>query len=91
MVCPPAEVGEAGAVKWKQCVVGYFLDRKLPFLTVKSIAAKIWAKFGLTEVLSNDQGFSFFQFDNYKPFKKINHSGPRHFGGRLMVLKQWVP
>ncbi|KAG5565975.1 hypothetical protein RHGRI_001788 [Rhododendron griersonianum] len=59
VVQPPEEVVTLGNEKWKDCVVGYFIDRKLPFTTVKSIAEKIWAKFGLIDVLSNDEGLSY--------------------------------
>ena len=44
--------------------MGYFLDQKLPFMAVKTIAEKILVKLGLIEVLSNEKGFFFFQFDN---------------------------
>ncbi|KAF7129953.1 hypothetical protein RHSIM_Rhsim10G0134500 [Rhododendron simsii] len=49
VVQPPEEVVTLRNEKWKDCVVGYFIDRKLPFATVKSIAEKIWAKFGLID------------------------------------------
>ena len=68
--------------KWKDCLVGYFLDRKLPFMVVRNIAMKIWVKFGLTEVLSSDKGFFFFRFDNSEAFTQISKAGPWHFGGR---------
>lgn len=61
-VSPPKDVELQGAVKWKDCLVGHFVDKKLPFLSVKSIATNIWEKYGLTEVLSNEKGFFFFQF-----------------------------
>ncbi|KAG5540262.1 hypothetical protein RHGRI_020481 [Rhododendron griersonianum] len=31
VVCPPEDVVEAWIAKWNNCVVGYFLDKKLPF------------------------------------------------------------
>ncbi|KAG5522625.1 hypothetical protein RHGRI_034694 [Rhododendron griersonianum] len=31
VVCPPEEVVDAGISKWADCVVGYFLDKKLPY------------------------------------------------------------
>lgn len=31
VVNPPEEVVLLGSEKWKDCVVGYFIDRKLPF------------------------------------------------------------
>ncbi|KAI8560536.1 hypothetical protein RHMOL_Rhmol04G0264500 [Rhododendron molle] len=40
-VSSPKEVELQGAMKWKDCLVGHFVDKKLPFLTVKSIATNI--------------------------------------------------
>lgn len=31
VVCPPIEVEECGAERWSDCLVGYFLDKKVPF------------------------------------------------------------
>ncbi|KAH7856700.1 hypothetical protein Vadar_004444 [Vaccinium darrowii] len=47
------EVEELGISKWKNCLVGHFLDKKLPFPVVHSIAMKIWKKFGLCDVSAN--------------------------------------
>ncbi|KAG5560625.1 hypothetical protein RHGRI_003821 [Rhododendron griersonianum] len=89
VVQPPEEVVTLGNEKWKDCVVGYFIDRRLPFKSVKDIAERIWAKFGLIDVLSNDEGFFFFQFDKVGAFREVIEAGPWHFGGRLLVLQQW--
>ncbi|KAG5531584.1 hypothetical protein RHGRI_026261 [Rhododendron griersonianum] len=71
VVQPPEEVVTLGNEKWKDCVVGYFIDRRLPFKSVKDIAERIWAKFGLIDVLSNDEGFFFFQFDKVGAFREV--------------------
>lgn len=89
VVCPPVEVVEAGASKWADCVVGYFLDKQLPFSAVESIAKRIWRKFGIQQVLSNDKGFFFFKFSQDGAHRRVIEAGPWHFGGKLMVLKQW--
>ncbi|KAF7147634.1 hypothetical protein RHSIM_Rhsim03G0101000 [Rhododendron simsii] len=60
-------------------------------MTVKSIVSKIWEKFGITDVLSNDDGFYFFLFNKDDAYKRILDSGPWHIGGRLMILKKWEP
>ncbi|KAF7145034.1 hypothetical protein RHSIM_Rhsim04G0043700 [Rhododendron simsii] len=91
VVQPPEEVVTLGNEKWKDCVVGYFIDRRLPFKSVKDIAERIWSKFGLIDVLSNDEGFFFFQFDKVGAFREVIEAGPWHFGGRLLVLQQWHP
>ncbi|KAF7136110.1 hypothetical protein RHSIM_Rhsim08G0148700 [Rhododendron simsii] len=53
----------AGVDRWKDWVVGYFVDRKLHFTAVETTARKIWDPFGLLDMLSNEDGFFFFYFD----------------------------
>ncbi|KAF7143115.1 hypothetical protein RHSIM_Rhsim05G0103400 [Rhododendron simsii] len=91
VVTPPPPVGECGVKKWQSGLVGYFLDRKVSFLTVQSTVFRIWDKFGITDVLSNDDGFYFFLFNKDDAYKRILDSGPWHIGGRLVVLKKWEP
>ncbi|KAI8555172.1 hypothetical protein RHMOL_Rhmol05G0154200 [Rhododendron molle] len=90
VVSPSVEVEELGHPKWQRCIVGHFLDKKLAFAAVQHIAMKIWAKFGIREVLSNDKGFFFFMFEGEK-FKQLMESGPWHFWGKLFILKLWHP
>ncbi|KAI8527867.1 hypothetical protein RHMOL_Rhmol12G0107100 [Rhododendron molle] len=91
LVTPLSSVGEDGILKWHSSLVGYFLDRTVPSMIVKSIVSKIWEKFRITDVLSNDDGFFFFLFNKDDAYKRILDSGPWHIGGRLMILKKWEP
>lgn len=91
VVCPPPEVVEAGTSQWKDCVVGYFLDKQLPFSAVESIAFQIWKRFGIQKVMSNNQGFFFFTFSQVDGHEKVVAAGPWHFGEKLLILKQWSP
>lgn len=88
---PPEEVASLGEARWKDCVVGYFVDKKLSFKAANSITDKIWGKYGLIDVLSNEEGFYFFQFDKTGAYREVLEAGPWHFGGRLIMLKQWQP
>lgn len=51
---------------------------------------RIWERFGIREVLSNDKGFFFFMFEGEK-FKQLLELGPWHFGDKLLILKLWHP
>ncbi|KAI8560558.1 hypothetical protein RHMOL_Rhmol04G0267000 [Rhododendron molle] len=42
-VSPPSAVEVQGAEIWKDCLVGHFVDKKIPFLAVRSVAFKRWA------------------------------------------------
>lgn len=87
---PPENVELLGQSKWKRCVVGQFLDKKLGFTAVRNIAMRIWEKFGIREVLSNEKGFFFFLYDG-ESFHELLERGPWHFGGKLLILKLWHP
>lgn len=90
-VAPPVSVAEIGAAHWKDCIVGYFVDKRLPYQVVRSMAVKMWSKYGLHEVLSNDKGFFFLLFESTSAYRQILETGPWHFGGKLMILQQWYP
>ncbi|KAF7152803.1 hypothetical protein RHSIM_Rhsim01G0069100 [Rhododendron simsii] len=90
-VSPPKSVELLGAERWKDCIVGHFVDKKLPYLMVRSFAFNRWGKFGLKDVLSNDRGFFFFQFGIEGACRQVLEAGPCHIGGKLMVLQEWYP
>ncbi|KAG5552844.1 hypothetical protein RHGRI_010824 [Rhododendron griersonianum] len=76
VVSPPAEVEEQGLGRWKNCLVGHFLDKKVPFQMVRAITMKIWEKFGISDVLANDSGFFFFVFAHDGDLFKVLEAGP---------------
>ena len=90
-VCPPVDVAEEGSECWRTTLVGYFVGKRLPFKVVDSIAHKIWGRYGLREVLSSDNGFFFFKFDNVQDACVVMERGPWHMTNRPLVLKHWQP
>lgn len=46
---------------------------------------KSWAKFGLSDVLANDNGFFFFIFARDGDLFKVLEAGPWIIGGKLLV------
>ncbi|KAI8551298.1 hypothetical protein RHMOL_Rhmol06G0174900 [Rhododendron molle] len=91
VVCPPQDVVDQGSDLWSDCIVGYFLDKKVPFPLVKNIVMRIWEKFGIYDVRANDQGFFFFKFSKVDAYRSLMETGPCHIAGKLMILKQWEP
>ena len=53
VVAPPPEVAVEGSKDWEFCLVGYFIEKQLPFSAVNTIAKKLWGIWGLIEVLAN--------------------------------------
>ncbi|KAG5541077.1 hypothetical protein RHGRI_021082 [Rhododendron griersonianum] len=85
-VSPPKHVETHGAEKWKDCIVGHFVDKKLPYLSVRSTAFRIWGKYGLKDVLSNEKGLFFFQFGAEGAYCQISEVGAWHFAGRMITI-----
>ncbi|KAF7134757.1 hypothetical protein RHSIM_Rhsim08G0059100 [Rhododendron simsii] len=71
-------------------IVGYFVDKKLPFTAISSVGQNLCGKSGLLKMLSNEDDFFFFQFDNAGRYRQVVEAGPCHFGGKLMVVKPHV-
>ena len=72
----PKCIGEEGSRKWNNFLAGHFIDSKLPYSLVKTIAFRHWAKLGLMNVLSNDRGFYFFQFSSEDELIRVLEGGP---------------
>ncbi|KAK3184889.1 hypothetical protein Dsin_032175 [Dipteronia sinensis] len=88
---PPLEVTENGSKAWKNCLVGYFIEKKLPFSLVNNIAMRIWGNHGLLEVLANEKGFYYFKFSDDEACSNVLKDGPWLFAGMMVILKKWHP
>ncbi|KAL7176506.1 hypothetical protein ACSBR2_029938 [Camellia fascicularis] len=75
--------------KWESRLVGYFLDRKLPYNYVKNSVSNQWKNMGLNEVSVNGEGFMFFFFDNTDSCDSVLEGGPWYVGNQLLLLKRW--
>lgn len=71
--------------------LGISLTRKYPCFVVQTIIKKIWKKYGIYEVLANDQGFFFFKFAQDGAHRAVIEAGPWHIAGKLLILKPWPP
>uniref|UniRef100_A0A2K1XI89 DUF4283 domain-containing protein n=1 Tax=Populus trichocarpa TaxID=3694 RepID=A0A2K1XI89_POPTR len=90
-VAPPLDVFEDGCEFWKSTLVGHFMGQKLPYPVVNSIAKRIWSSYGLSEVLSSDNGFFIFNFDSVDHATNVLERAPWHMANRPLVLKRWQP
>ncbi|KAK3198344.1 hypothetical protein Dsin_021759 [Dipteronia sinensis] len=88
-VSPPLEVAENGSKAWKNCLVGYFIEKKVTFSLVNNIAMRIWGNRGLLEVLANEKGFYFFKFSDDETYSNELEAGSWLFAGRMVILKKW--
>jgi hypothetical protein len=82
----PLDVFEDGCEFWKSALVGHFVGQKLPYPVVNSIANRIWSSYGLSEVLSLDNGFFIFNFDSVDHATNVLERAPWHMANRPLVL-----
>ncbi|KAF7852328.1 hypothetical protein BT93_L4620 [Corymbia citriodora subsp. variegata] len=75
---------------WKECLVGYFVGKKLPFKLVETALKHLWGH-RLFEVKANDQGFYFFHIPDSEFRRKIIEGGPLTVARVPLILQQWHP
>ncbi|KAJ6321119.1 hypothetical protein OIU78_016345 [Salix suchowensis] len=79
---------EKSSMDWHRCLVGFFPGYKLSFYAMKSIANRIWQRFGLEDVTSLANGLTMFRFKTGDELQKVLESGPWMFGGKAIILQQ---
>ena len=91
MVKPPTEVVVEGIDMWKGCLVGQFLDKRLPFLMVRSLVDKLLGKKEMPDISTTENGLYFFRFRDPDARDWVMESGPWHLTGRPFILRAWQP
>ncbi|KAJ0093342.1 hypothetical protein Patl1_26213 [Pistacia atlantica] len=90
-ICPPVLVAIEGSRQWANCLVGLFIDKKLPFHIVQSYAMKLWMKYEITKVMMNDKAFFFLKFGTEFEMIQCLEDGPWLFQNRPILLQKWQP
>ncbi|KAF5199003.1 zinc ion binding / nucleic acid binding protein [Thalictrum thalictroides] len=85
----PPEIIEEGLAEWNDVVVGFFVDKKLPFKLVKDSLVKIWNLKGIFSVTTDKELF-YFSFSDEEDRKKVIEGGPVFIAGRLFVVRKWT-
>jgi len=83
----PVAVTKEGSKKWESTLMGYFIEKKLPYSLVSKAAYRYWGKVGLSEVLATESGYFFFKFSTTDQKDAVMEGGPWHFASQPMILK----
>ncbi|KAF8013799.1 hypothetical protein BT93_I1603 [Corymbia citriodora subsp. variegata] len=75
---------------WHECLVGYFVGKKLSFRLVEMALKHLWGQ-QLLEVKANDQGFFFFHISDPEFKRKVIEGGLMTVARVPLVLQQWHP
>lgn len=78
-----------GISKWKNTLVGYFVDKILPFSVVKPKAFLLWVDYGLKEVRAMGDGLFLFIFNNVSGPQAILDGGLWFILKQEIILKKW--
>ncbi|KAF5192427.1 hypothetical protein FRX31_017985 [Thalictrum thalictroides] len=74
-----------GAKEWEHMIVGYFVDKKLPYSLVKSIVEKRWKLEGQVEILLDGDLF-YFNFNKPEDRDYVLDEGSFHMLGKLFII-----
>ena len=85
----PSTITAQGGREWHNTLVGFFLDRKLPYSFVVRATTKLWENAGLVDILASDQGTFYFKFDTRSSLDAVLEGGPWYIAGRPIILRKW--
>ncbi|KAF5176160.1 hypothetical protein FRX31_034253, partial [Thalictrum thalictroides] len=83
------EILEEGAREWENRVVGFFLDKKLPYSMVKEILTRRWKLQGEFDI-GLDEDMFYFHFNNEEDREYVLDEGPVLLAGKLFVVRAWT-
>ena len=88
---PPVEAVNEGIDMWKGCLVGQFLDKRLPYPVVRSLVNRLWGKREMPDISTTESGLFFFRFRDPEARDWVMNAGPWHLAGRPFILRAWKP
>ncbi|KAL3726641.1 hypothetical protein ACJRO7_031536 [Eucalyptus globulus] len=86
----PEEILESSHPKWEECLVGYYIGKRLPFHLIEDALKNAWGHH-LVEVIAADLGFYFFHIPDSDFRRKILDGGPITVAKIPLILQQWHP
>ncbi|KAF9620120.1 hypothetical protein IFM89_010770 [Coptis chinensis] len=84
----PLDLVMKGITEWYDYVVGFFLEKRLPFLTVRDHLRKRWKLKGSFEMVADEEVF-YFKFSNSEDRKRVLETGTFYISGRCFVISKW--
>ncbi|KAJ0093684.1 hypothetical protein Patl1_25491 [Pistacia atlantica] len=91
MVRPPLSLTMKGRKKWRNCLVGSFIERKPLFHSVQSMTLKLWQKYGIKDIMMNEEGFFFFKYEEEAMMFQCLEDGPWLFQNKPIMLQKLQP
>ncbi|KAF9588801.1 hypothetical protein IFM89_016122 [Coptis chinensis] len=86
----PMDIIHKGFSDWREYVVGFFLEHRLPYKVVKEFLKKKWRTKSKFEMVS-DADLYYFKFHNEEDRCLVLEAGPVFIGGRCFIVIEWSP
>ncbi|XP_039170328.1 uncharacterized protein LOC120294342 [Eucalyptus grandis] len=86
----PEEILESTHPKWEECLVGYYIGKRLPFQLTEDALKNAWGHH-LVEVIAADLGFYFFHIPDGEFRRKVLDGVPITVAKIPLILQQWHP
>ncbi|KAF8038461.1 hypothetical protein BT93_B1104 [Corymbia citriodora subsp. variegata] len=75
---------------WPECLVSYFVSKKLPFRLVKTALKHAWGS-KLADIKADDKGFFFMRIPDANFRRSLLERGPLTVARVPLILQQWEP
>ncbi|KAF9605841.1 hypothetical protein IFM89_018861 [Coptis chinensis] len=82
----PDDVLDEGIDQWSEYLIGYFVDKRMPFHLVKKSLDRAW-KTKADYAISTDKNFFYFKFLDLEDRQIPLYSGPIFVAGRIFITK----
>ncbi|CAI9274222.1 unnamed protein product [Lactuca saligna] len=79
-----------GCSPFKTTLYGYFIDKHVNFFNVNKFAHNMWKKYGLEEVMVNDEGIYFFRFSTEQGMISVLEGGVWMIFYSALVVRRWT-
>ncbi|CAI9283424.1 unnamed protein product [Lactuca saligna] len=79
-----------GCSPFKTTLYGYFIDKHVNFFNVNKFAHNMWKKYGLEEVMVNDEGIYFFRFSTEQGMISMLEGGVWMIFDSALVVRRWT-
>ncbi|KAF9598434.1 hypothetical protein IFM89_027867 [Coptis chinensis] len=85
----PFDLRWKGLNVWRDYVVGFFLEQRLPYLVVREALKKKWKTKGDYEMVADAKLF-YFKFSNEEDKRKVLENSPIYIAGKCFIVTQWT-
>ncbi|KAF9596289.1 hypothetical protein IFM89_008815 [Coptis chinensis] len=80
---------QGGLNVWRDYVVGFFLEQRLPYPVIKEALKKKWRTKGDYEMVADTELF-YFKFSNEEDKRKVLENSPIYIAGKYFIVTQWT-